>query len=657
MTLSRQLIFAMSVIFLLALLGVQAIRLNSAQRHLQDQLESLAQDTATSLGLSLGSLLRDDDIALANTVINPIFDRGHYQEIEFISHSGAQRVSKVLPAGDTGDYPLWFAEFFPLVAPSAESLVSTGWRQLGKLRVRAHPRYAYAQLWATALNTALCLLAIYGAGLFAIRLFLLGVLRPLAAIERAAQAISAHDFVAIALIPSTRELRRVVNAMNALSRRIREVIATETARADALQREAYIDEVSGLLNRRGFIAHIESTYRDERGAYAGTFALIEIPELGPINREIGSQRCDELLRALGRIIEETAAGLKGLAARHGGAIFALLIPRLAPEAAHTVLVELQALLDTLVAERGLPGQPQVSIGAVAAPEARADLDVLANAAAAMLLRARQQGEGCICLHTIGIQGDSRHADFALAAVRDALASRRIQLVGQQVKSLPDRCFLHTEIMARIDDESGTTIAAADFIAIVAQHGLMRQLDEAVIARVCQTSQATTKRETIAINLSVRSLEDGDFIERLSATIASQQPLPMRLILEISEHGVVQNEPAVARLAKAMAPYDIGVAIDHFGVHRNSLALVQRLKPAYLKLSSIHTKNLLTDTGTRFYIEAVVRAARQFEIPVIAQNVEEASILTVLETLGVGGYQGYLDGKPTQWPAPGDPKIA
>ena len=129
--------------------------------------------------------------------------------------------------------------------------MNAGWRQLGRVRVKVHPRYAYEQLWSTARDTLLYLLVIYATALVVLRLFLLGVLRPLAAVERAAQEISAGNFISIDSRPSTRELARVVAAMNALSRKVRETIAAETARADALQRTAYVDEVSGLLTAVG----------------------------------------------------------------------------------------------------------------------------------------------------------------------------------------------------------------------------------------------------------------------------------------------------------------------------------------------------------------------------------------------------------------------
>ena len=153
MTLARQLASAISAIFIVALVGVQVIHLRSAHTHLQHQLESLAQDAATSLGLSLGALLKRR---------RPGAGRDHHQagfrprplraRRLSVSATGERLVSKILPP-EEGSYPAWFARVFPLQAPTAESLVSAGWRQLGKVRVTVHPRFAYEQLWTTARDT------------------------------------------------------------------------------------------------------------------------------------------------------------------------------------------------------------------------------------------------------------------------------------------------------------------------------------------------------------------------------------------------------------------------------------------------------------------------------------------------------------------------
>src|SRR6202008_1609778 len=112
--------------------------------------------------------------------------------------------------------------------------------------VTVHPLFAYEQLWNTARDTVILLLIIYAATLLILRLVLRGVLHPLAEVEKAAQAISSRRFVTLRLRASTRELARVVEAMNALSRKVSEALDPDTRRAERPKPAAYHYPATGL---------------------------------------------------------------------------------------------------------------------------------------------------------------------------------------------------------------------------------------------------------------------------------------------------------------------------------------------------------------------------------------------------------------------------
>ena len=54
---------------------------------------------------------------------------------------------------------------------------------------------------------------------------------------------------------------------------------------------------------------------------------------------------------------------------------------------------------------------------------------------------------------------------------------------------------------------------------------------------------------------------------------------------------------------------------------------------------------VTDSGAHFFAESLVRAARQLDIPVIAQHVEDEAMFQAIAGLGFSGYQGNLGGRP------------
>jgi EAL domain-containing protein (putative c-di-GMP-specific phosphodiesterase class I)/GGDEF domain-containing protein len=645
MSLGKQLTLAVSAIFFVALLGVQAIHLRSAQSHLQAQLESTAQDAATSIGLSLGALMRGVDAALAQTVVNPAFDRGHYQRIEYLSPGGERLVSRILPP-QRGAYPAWFVELFPLHSPTAQSLVSAGWQQLGRVEVTPHPRFAYEQLWGTARDTFLYLVLIYAAALIALRVFLRSLLRPLAAVEQAALAISARNFVELRIKPPTRELARVVQAMNTLSSKVNEAIEQETRRAAGLQAAAHRDPVTGLLNSRGFSARFESVFEGEEHPFGGTLALVEFADLGDINRELGPERCNQLLRELYRQMDETVKEAGGFAGRWTGALTIMAMTQVKDDAARGWLARLRMKAASTLKEYAIDRAERIYCGAVQASGAPTSLRALTRSAEEALLQAREAAEGIALVAAHSTEAPVAEDD-PLIEIREALEQRRLQLVGQEAWRMSDHRLLHTEILARLRNAQGREMAAAQFMPIVAAHGLVQQLDRGVIERVIEGARGGDG--ALSINVSMHCAEQPQFVGWLARLLERERGIARRLVFEIAEHGVVSNQTAAHGFAAAVRRAGAEFALDHFGVHRDSLALLQRLRPAYIKLAAAHTSRMVDDAGERFFAESLTRAARQLDIPVIAQRVEDDSTFQALGALGFSGYQGNLISPPAPWP--------
>jgi EAL domain-containing protein (putative c-di-GMP-specific phosphodiesterase class I)/GGDEF domain-containing protein len=642
MTLGRQLAIAISVVFLVALAGLQVIYLRSVQAHLQQQLESLAQDAATSLGLSLGAMMKSVDPTLAETIINPVFDRGHYSRVQFAAASGEIVVDRALPLAD-GDYPEWFTSLFPLHAPSAQSMVSAGWRQLGKLSVTMHPRFAYEQLWSTARDTVVYLVLVYLLVLAAMRAFLRGILQPLAAVERAAQDIAARNFVSIGLRPRARELARVVEAINLLSRQVDDAITAETKRAERLQTAAYHDDVTGLANAQGFATHFDSIYEADDEEFVGIVALVQVAELAEINTRLGAERCNELLQALGRRVAEIAAAAQGSAGRWRGALLIVAAPD--PKAPDALLAELRAACSAVVAEYGLEGLERCYCGAAELRTGSMPLAGLVHVAEEALLAARSSEDGIALLPAV--QAGTAQSQDSASAARDALHEGRIELAGQPVFRYSDHRRLHTEIMARLRDARGNLITAAQFMPALAAQGLVEDLDRSVIELALRAARAR-EDEVLALNVSIRSVQSAAFSAWLVARLGEQRGVAKRVVFELAEHAARQDEPAAATFARAVRAAGAGFAIDRFGVYRDSLVLVQRLRPAYVKLAGVHTPGLLKDAGARFFAEALIAAAQRLEVPVIAQNLEDDATFQAIAALGFAGYQGNLGGGAVPW---------
>ena len=107
MSLSRQLIISILLLFIVLFIGTLSISINNTRTYLVDQLASHAEDAATSLGLSLTPAMRTNDLPTMNSMVDAIFDRGYYREINIVALDGKPMIQRKLEVSVEG-VPAWF---------------------------------------------------------------------------------------------------------------------------------------------------------------------------------------------------------------------------------------------------------------------------------------------------------------------------------------------------------------------------------------------------------------------------------------------------------------------------------------------------------------------------------------------------------------------
>lgn len=646
MTLFRQLFLGSAALFLVLLLGVEGIYLANARLYLQQQLESHSQDAATSLAMWLGSQGSVSDRTLVETVINPVFDRGYFQSIRIVAVSGEIIARKDLPVSQ-GDVPQWFVELFPLRAPGSESIISAGWKQLGRVSVVSHPHFAYLQLWHTGAQTLSWLIAAFILAMIGMRAFLLNILGPLRAIEETAVAIAERDFRTIALVPAARELRSVVLAMNGLSAKIRQMIDEESIRAERLRTEAYEDPVTGLSNRRGFEQQFANIAGAGREVFSGVIALLQLENLKLINERYGRARADELLAQVARVILEACGDRSVLGARLTGADFAVAAINLDAAETEKLLSLLSSHVAMFLAAESLSQDITVRCGAAHFESGQPEISALLASADLALARDRGGESGAFEVISVKTEyGAARGSQYWRGAIEDALAQDRFSLYAQPVMALPDRSVLHVEVMARLLDEAGKILPAAEFLPMAARHGLLPLLDLAMIrklvARLGSGAQADAR---ISVNIAAQTIADPNALPQLLELLRDNGGIASRLVFEMTEFAAARDAAVTRDFASKVRALDAGFALDNFGLHRAGLASLPGLLPAYVKLAAEFTRGIVDDADTRFLVTSLSRIAQPLEITLIAQAVENEATLQNLEELGVRGYQGYVFGKP------------
>lgn len=645
MSLRKQLFWGIAVIFLLIALGIGALSLRESQAYLRQQLASHAQDTATALSLKLADALAENDRVLADIQVSAVFDRGYFHSIQVISAEGNPLIARRMEQNDMG-VPDWFVRFVPLPTAPGQSLLSAGWRQLGRVVVVSHAGFAYQYLWRTCQEFLLVMGLALALALAVTHWFLKYLLKPLAQMEKTASDIAEKRFNPIQPIPKTLELRRVVEAVNSASQRVAQMLEGEARRAEQLMKLVYEDEISGLPNRRSFELHMNQRLNPEHPSSPGMLLVLELDGLADFNRQAGHPAGNRLLAEVGALCGKCLAGV--VAFRISGTCFALVSENCAKDSLQDAMLSLLNALGNL---GGAPGKAALRAQIGGTPMVTGEGQGLVLSRADLALEVARRGSAPR-FHLLNAR-----AEFALGSaqwrnlIEQALTQGAWRFYGQAVCQTQSGVRLHREIFCRLLNQQGDEIPALYAIPMAQRHAFMVRMDQLLIADILERLVAGRQTDDkLAINLAPQTVADGGFQSWLDAKLAALGPGCVTLAFEVSESSCRQHGQAVKGLRDLLHRHGAQLGVDQFGLYPDCGQLIQAILPDYLKLAGGLVQEAMGDAAVSEAIRDMVQIAHALDASVYALHIEDEPSWQALAGLGIDGGQGFHTGRPTAFEA-------
>jgi EAL domain-containing protein (putative c-di-GMP-specific phosphodiesterase class I) len=149
---------------------------------------------------------------------------------------------------------------------------------------------------------------------------------------------------------------------------------------------------------------------------------------------------------------------------------------------------------------------------------------------------------------------------------------------------------------------------------------------------------------VSINVGLKRMLEHEMPRRLRHMIEQFRISPARLVVEVSEQEILEDDKVVAALEELR---DIGVsfAIDDFGVGYSNLSRLELLRPDIVKLDQSFLTPLQTSRGSHLVLRRVIELVHDLGAIVVAEGVETQRQRDVLGDLGCDTVQGFLLGLP------------
>jgi diguanylate cyclase (GGDEF)-like protein len=640
MTLSRQLALGLFAILAMVFAGALFINVHNTRNYIAQQLSSHAQDTATSLGLSIAPYLgSESDLPIVDTMMNAIFDRGYYQSMVLRDMAGNIVLEKQNPTLIEG-VPLWFKQGFVLDPPLVQSEINNGWNIVGLLSVQSHPGNAYQQLWRNSIDAFWLICWIFVFALLLVWLLVRVITVPIRAVVKQAQAISEQRFERLDLSPRTPELRTFVDAINRMSQHLSEMFARLTAQAHRYREFAYVDGLTKVGNRRAFDLAFEQLLSDSEQQNHGCLLIVRLSSLNQVNQHYGFADGDKYVTSVCALLSEQCQqrAANYHVYRLSGADFAVVAEN-AEESEIGQFIE-HFMQSCRLSDKSEYQAGMVHLGAGRFAYGTNKSQILEKIDHALNLALTQEQRWQFANDSLPSANNSQWRD----QFHRLLAEKQANFAAQPIKSF-DGNLLYNELFARFEDSNtGEYIPMAELIPASIRLDFAQQIDELVLDSALK--KLPDVGGNIGVNVSRLTVLQTSFQAWWLAQLAHLGANCAKLVLEIPESALLNNSASLLQFIAQVRQYGVKITIERFGAQLATLTQLRVIRPDYLKLDGRYIRHIDREVDNQLFVNALVGIAHGLNVKIIAERVETHAEAECLQSMQVDFIQGYYVGLPS-----------
>ena len=433
---------------------------------------------------------------------------------------------------------------------------------------------------------------------------------------------------------------------------------------------AYQDGLTGLPNRRLLNEHLEKVLaRARRKSSEFALLFIDFDNFKLINDTVGHQAADAVLRQLAASLSdlvrsedmltqyvdteidvETTISIEPITdsvlSRLGGDEFVVLLPDTrdrfaAGGVANRILRHLERPISTGEGDLVVTA----SIGIATYPHDGQSAEELIRNADTAMYHAKQQGKAAYQYYSAEMNAASVERVTLESGLRRAIEDRCLELHYQPEVDLASGAIVGVEALLRWRHPQRGYIEPATFIPIAEDTGLILAIGEWVMHEACRQA-VEWQREglpaiPVSVNVSGVQFRRQDLGELVSSALRASGLDPALLDLEITETAIMSVRERAVHALEQLRALGVTLSLDDFGTGYSSLSYLKRFPISTLKIDRSFVSEVLSDNATASIIEAIISMTHILGLKAVAEGVENAAQIALLERLGCDAAQGYF----------------
>jgi diguanylate cyclase (GGDEF)-like protein len=405
------------------------------------------------------------------------------------------------------------------------------------------------------------------------------------------------------------------------------------------------DPLTGLYNRNDLKSQVKRILASaKRGNKQFAIIFLDLDNFKNINDSIGHHFGDVILKKVADVLR-LAIRENDIPARIGGDEFLVVLPEIDTEA-HVVDV-LQRIKKHLSAPIHINNERYkvtVSMGVALFPKDGTDFNTLLKHADIAMYKAKELGKNNYQFFTDTLNEMVQKKIQMHSLLSEALEQGYFQLFYQPKVDIGTQKIVACEALLRLVHPQEGIIAPDRFIPLAEESGMIVSIGEWIVQEACQQinrwQQTPLAGIKLSINVSGVQLAEKDFLQMLQHHTHCIHDA--QLDIELTESVFIGDFDTKIQLLHQIKALGVTLSLDDFGTGYSSLSYLRTIPFDTLKIDKSFIDSMQENKA---FINMIIGIAKDLQLEVVAEGVENEEQLAYLKEMQCEQYQGYLCSKP------------
>ncbi|ASG03377.1 GGDEF-domain containing protein [Vibrio anguillarum] len=412
-----------------------------------------------------------------------------------------------------------------------------------------------------------------------------------------------------------------------------------------LEKANDMDSLTGLHSLSMFVRTLNITIKKLKSNERFILCYLDVDDFKSINETLGFERADAFLQDLAHDINEmTLPG--SLVSRLHADQFASFVKLSDAVDMDSHVRSVQRLYTHRAKQHNI--ETTCCIGVAIYPADGISARELMVSATEALNVAKKQ-KNAIQYHDKTLTEKAMQRRQMVLDLRLAIDDDSLTVVYQPKYDLKTLTVNGVEVLIRWNHPVKGAIPPDVFIPLAEDNGLTGAISKFVVGKVSQELGRSgilgTQIKHVAVNVSATEFNNADEMYELTRFIQQHENLNSFIRIEITETATLTDMKKSVEIISNLQSNGITFSIDDFGTGYTSLAMLKDLTVDEIKIDRSFVSEVEHDDRSRTIVNAIIAMAQSFDINIVAEGVETANQLKILQTMGCQQVQGYYLGHP------------